>query len=115
MEQSPAAVIQFSFNPRSLRVKKAKLAQRLRKRTLKLIQMLTLLLAGGGLFLLWNGTGAGYFVLALAVLSMMILAWNHWELSNLRQMPDANAVKSGRLEELLASDVAATFSWPASP
>lgn len=110
-----STVAQFSFDPSSLRVKKAKLARLLRKRTLKLLQLFTLLLVGGGLFLLWSGSSAGYFVLALAVALVVLLAWNHWELSDLHRAPDEAAAAGGRLDELLATDIVSQFSWPASP
>ena len=105
--------MQLTFNNNALRVKKARLAQRLKKTMLLILELVTTLLLLGGLYLLWVGIGAGYFVLAPAILVGMLLLWNQWDLQHLDTQLSSGLAASGKLDQMLQQDVLAKFIWPA--
>jgi len=102
--------LQFSYR-RSLRVKKAILANFLAKIIfLKII--LIVFLATIGVLLLYKQQKFGYLLLALALADWMFFWWYQWDLKNL----DYQTVLGGSsLDQILSSDIVGKISLPISP
>lgn len=105
----------YTFDPTALRVKKSRAARFLQKRRLFIAKASFILVGLSGLGLVSSGNRSGYLLLSFALSAGMILIWNRWDLRDLEAHLTPTLAASGKLEQILAPNVAADFVWPASP
>jgi ATP-dependent Clp protease ATP-binding subunit ClpC len=105
-----ATMSQVVFEP-SVRVRKARLARKIRPFSGLLVITACSLLVGGGI-LLGGGNVAGNGVLAMSVACLMVYWWYKWDLAVL-PVRDFSGEEL-KLDQVLSGELAAVLGWPMS-
>jgi ATP-dependent Clp protease ATP-binding subunit ClpC len=105
--------VSYRFNPRSLRVQKAKFGQGVGKYGQKLAWITALILVFASLAL-WSShhTRMASALGGLALLVGCLASWLRWDISRLTPL-DPSPERA--LDEILEASIAARLHWPASP